>query len=128
MGSAREYVRSRLGEVLPASKLGEIELMTTELVTTAIEHAPGGNEVGLEIDIRSESVRVSIIDAGSGFDPPRSSGLVRWGWGLFIVDQVSDRWGIDGDPHRVWFEIDRYFTERVREDVAPLIRSETDSE
>lgn len=81
MGSAREYVRSRLGEVLPASKLGEIELMTTELVTNAIEHAPGGNEVGLEIDIRSESVRVSIIDAGSGFDPPRSSGLVRWGVG-----------------------------------------------
>jgi anti-sigma regulatory factor (Ser/Thr protein kinase) len=108
MGTAREYVRSRLGEVLPASKLGEIELLTTELVTNAIEHAPGGNEVGLEIDIRSESVRVSIIDAGPGFDlaaieRPREMG----GWGLFIVDQVSDRWGIDGDPSRVWFEIDR---------------------
>ena len=30
------------------------------------------------------------------------------GWGLYLVDQIADRWGVDHDPGtRVWFEIDR---------------------
>jgi hypothetical protein len=30
------------------------------------------------------------------------------GWGLYLVDQLTDRWGVTGtDGTRVWFEIDR---------------------
>jgi hypothetical protein len=30
------------------------------------------------------------------------------GWGLFLVGEIADRWGIERDDHtRVWFEIDR---------------------
>jgi anti-sigma regulatory factor (Ser/Thr protein kinase) len=109
MGQARKYVRSRLGEILSAPKLGSAELLTTELVSNAVEHVPAVNEVGLGIDIRTGDVRVSIIDAGPGFDLPAAIEQPRetGGRGLFIVDQVSDRWGLEGNPHRVWFEIDR---------------------
>jgi hypothetical protein len=31
------------------------------------------------------------------------------GWGLFLVEQLSDRWGVEqiGQATTVWFEIDR---------------------
>jgi hypothetical protein len=27
------------------------------------------------------------------------------GWGLFFVTQLADRWGVDREQGRVWFEI-----------------------
>jgi anti-sigma regulatory factor (Ser/Thr protein kinase) len=111
MAQAREYVRTRFREILPAARLGDAELMTSELVSNAVEHAQSedrGNAVDIQINIRSEAVRVSIVDAGSGFDPvERQRERDIGGWGLLIVDRVSDRWGVEDDPHRVWFEIDR---------------------
>jgi anti-sigma regulatory factor (Ser/Thr protein kinase) len=53
---------------------------------------------------------VEVTDRGKGFDPelvppPRRSGI--GGWGLYLVDRLADRWGVDGDrATRVWFEID----------------------
>ena len=29
------------------------------------------------------------------------------GWGLLLVEQASDRWGVADGSMRVWFEIDR---------------------
>jgi hypothetical protein len=55
-------------------------------------------------------VRVEVGDLGPGFDPgPRD--LDREspsGWGLYLVDQLADRWGVTrAGGTRVWFEIDR---------------------
>ena len=55
-------------------------------------------------------MRVEVCDQGPGFelsepapDPARPSG-----WGLYLVRELSDRWGIDRDGQtRVWFELDR---------------------
>jgi hypothetical protein len=57
---------------------------------------------------------VEVADAGQGFDHttaprPRSvNGVVEpSGWGLFLVDQIADRWGavqVEGET-RVWFEL-----------------------
>jgi len=109
MGEAREFVRVALDEVLPASKIGDAELMTSELVANAVQHpeSNNGGTVGLDVEILPEAVRVSVADTGSGFDPvARSPDLDVGGWGLIIVDRVADRWGIERDPHEVWFEID----------------------
>lgn len=110
---ARAYVRDELSDVLRPNKVAEAELLTTELFTNAVRHArlQAGDPVGLEVIVSPRSVRVSVIDAGSGFDfgkmlrePPDHTG----GWGLFLVESIADRWGIDeSSPHRAWFEIDR---------------------
>ena len=55
------------------------------------------------------SLRVEVHDPGSGFeleqaptDPLRASG-----WGLVLVAELADRWGVDQSPRtRVWFEMD----------------------
>jgi len=51
-----------------------------------------------------------VSDRGTGFQrrvrvPERGSGS---GWGLYLVDQLADRWGVSREEAtRVWFEIDR---------------------
>ena len=59
-------------------------------------------------------LRVSVTDAGPGFEPdldapPREQEM--GGFGLVLVDRVSDRWGvIRNRPNVVWFELDRRTT------------------
>ena len=108
---AREHVRERLGGALDSSRIADAELMTSELVANAFRHADLAEDaqVGLNVDLTTAAIRVTVVDAGRGFD-------VGWdvqtsdtgGWGLVLVAQISDRWGIhSAHPHSVWFEIDR---------------------
>ena len=55
-------------------------------------------------------VRMTVADTGKGFFPhPREAAMdVPGGWGLVLVDQLADRWGvINEDGSRVWLEMDR---------------------
>jgi anti-sigma regulatory factor (Ser/Thr protein kinase) len=113
VADARRYVRDRLDGFLPPSRLSEVELLTSELVMNAVRHArlKDGDPIGLDIDVDIDTIHVAIVDAGVGFAYSKifeEPGDLRGGWGLFLVDRVSDRWGIDASPpHSVWFEIDR---------------------
>lgn len=85
-------------------------LLVSELVANAVRHVQARGEIGMSVDLRADSLRVEIVDPGSGFAPrarTRDSPLGS-GWGLHLVGELSDRWGVDGaGPTRVWFEIDR---------------------
>src|SRR5215204_5089931 len=54
-------------------------------------------------------VVVAVADQGPGFTwhpgPPTAN--ESGGWGLFLVDQIADRWGVECTTSgtRVWFEI-----------------------
>lgn len=112
IGEARMYVRDRLADVLSPPKLYEAELLMSELVTNAVRHANVGEGavIRIAIDVEPRTVHVSVMDAGEGFDlsklvtkSPDSGG----GWGLFLIETLADRWGVDASlPHKVWFEID----------------------
>jgi anti-sigma regulatory factor (Ser/Thr protein kinase) len=113
VADARRHLRDKLHGLLGSRRLAEAELLTSELVTNAVRHArlKEGDPIGLDIDVDTDTVHVAVVDAGAGFDftkifdEPRDP---RGGWGLYLVDKVSDRWGIDASsPHSVWFEIDR---------------------
>jgi anti-sigma regulatory factor (Ser/Thr protein kinase) len=106
---ARLAVRERLSPYLSDAKLGDAVLLTSELVTNAVRHAHLGesDEIRLEVTTEPHAVRVTVIDEGPGFDPDgarphRDTG----GWGLKLVDALSDRWGTQAAPHGVWFELD----------------------
>ena len=111
-GEARRHVRGRLAQEVPPHVVADIELLTSELVSNAVRHATmdASDTIGLNIAIGPQTIRVTVIDGGTGFDSTKldpSPGPDEGGWGLFLVEQMSDRWGIDEDPHGVWFEIDR---------------------
>lgn len=90
-----------------------VSLLVSELVTNAVRHAGAGldSTVSLKLDSTPKRVRVEVVDAGPGFQPPAAGGaeaLPREGFGLSLVDQIADRWGVElSDGATVWFEIDR---------------------
>jgi hypothetical protein len=51
---------------------------------------------------------VEVEDAGRGCSLPAHPGANgTCGWGLYLVDQLADRWGIlSRGPTTVWFEMD----------------------
>ena len=107
---ARRLVRC-LENVLDRPALDNVELLVTELVTNAIRHAGvgGAGWVAVELRVSPDLVRVEVVDPGRGFDPHTLPGAGEErgsGWGLFLVDQLSDRWGVHHDEFtRVWFEV-----------------------
>jgi len=86
-------------------------LVLTELITNSVRHSGSGPErqIELGLSVRPELVRIEVGDQGRGFEPmaavPRHE--QESGWGLWLVDQLTDRWGVDsGPPTYVWCELD----------------------
>jgi hypothetical protein len=54
-------------------------------------------------------LRVEVCDPGPGFEvrePPLDMERPS-GWGLYLVRELADRWGVDHTKQtRVWFELD----------------------
>ena len=92
---------------MPDDDRWRAELIVTELVTNAVRHGPGG-PVELAIEAGGAGFRGEVKDPGVGI---RRNELVRrrateeGGRGLFLVDALSDSWGLSDDASRVWFEV-----------------------
>jgi anti-sigma regulatory factor (Ser/Thr protein kinase) len=89
-----------------------VSLLVSELVTNAVMHGGTGPDriVCVRLDSSGERVRVVVIDKGPGFEPrpTRAVNPIEEGFGLTLVEQLSDRWGVEVDDEtRVWLEIDR---------------------
>ena len=87
---------------LHPSALYDASLCLSELVTNAVQHpAPeSGPELGLELSLSEETLRVEVVDPGGDFRPGAPTEGDERGWGLFIVDQLSTRWGTEPEPAR----------------------------
>ena len=105
---AREIVGVTIGVVLPDEQAYQASLLTSEIVSNSVMHGHAGEEDQIELVMSwtTEHVRLEVTDEGPGFqvadhDPDRPGG-----WGLALVESMSDRWGIErGDRTRVWFEL-----------------------
>ena len=110
---ARRAVREELSDALPGRKLADVELLVSELATNSVRHAGCGesDELAMEADVRPDRVRVRLCDAGHGFEaqPPEApSPGATGGYGLVLLERLSDRWGVQRDEgFSVWFEVER---------------------
>lgn len=96
-------------EGLPATRVYDASLCLSELVTNAIQHSPGADdeELLLTVEVGASALRVEVSDPGVDFEPGEPSEGDERGWGLFIVDRIATRWGVDrAERTTVWFEID----------------------
>ncbi len=109
IGRARHDVEDALAAAEVDRKTsGDLMLLVSELVTNAVRHTRGESfEVRLEI--RPELLRLEVHDEGTGFSPriaPSDDG--SGGYGLYIVDRLADRWGVERhDGGVIWLEVDR---------------------
>lgn len=88
---ARSELRRLEGE-LSTARLGELQLVVTELLTNAVEHGRGA--IRLDVETRLGSVRGEV--AG----PDQASGS-----GLPVVAALASAWGIRPDAAAVWFRL-----------------------
>src|SRR5215831_4263382 len=86
-------------------------LLTSELVTNAIQHtdsgAPGGTVTVVVIEV-ADGVLVEVVDDGSAETPVvKGSWCAAEGQGLFLVQYLAERWGFLRDPAgtTVWFHL-----------------------
>lgn len=106
------HALDRFASAIPHERLDELRLLVTELLTNSVRHgARGKGWITLEVLLHDRAVRVVVTDRGDGFTPtphPRPHLDRPGGWGLCLVDRLSDRWGVDvNDATSVWFEVDR---------------------
>jgi serine/threonine-protein kinase RsbW len=110
VAAAREAVTDAAHGAVDAGAVETARLLVSELVTNSIVHGAGESplEVKVEVETSDAGLRVDVTDHGTGFarrpgtDNPDYSG----GWGLFLVEELSDRWGIIRNGNtRVWFEL-----------------------
>jgi anti-sigma regulatory factor (Ser/Thr protein kinase) len=105
-GQARDALMA-LEPSLPEHVLPDMTLLVSELVTNGVKYG-GDGPVRLEIVQAEDRIRTEIVDQGVGFTPVERDGdLSRvGGWGLHLVEELTDDWGTyEGSTH-VWFEID----------------------
>ena len=90
---------------------GDVVLLISELVTNSVRHAglDASQPLQLSVVASGATVRVAVRDPGPGFRPPAppsDPGHVG-GWGLVLVDQLAETWGVenDGEATVVWCEL-----------------------
>lgn len=104
---------SVLANDIPEETYEDIRILVTELVTNSVRHSGVSSDEAVTVGVWTDPscLRVEVGDAGKGFDKvvkPFTSDQCG-GWGLQIVDRLSDRWGVqrpNGRGSTVWFEID----------------------
>jgi serine/threonine-protein kinase RsbW len=107
--SARRAIEQHFAASFGAEALGSVELLATELVSNAVRHGGAGEDdtVILHLAIAPECLRVEVCDPGSGFEPGTPTPYGEGGYGLFLVSEVSSRWGVSHeDGNCAWFELD----------------------
>lgn len=103
-----------LSEHIGTDQLDDLQLLADEVVTNGLLHAPEDNRWLLVRVIAfpnpSLPIRVEVIDSGPGFEPKLRKPELddTGGRGLFLVDALADRWGVDSHGGtRVWLELDQ---------------------
>ncbi len=109
-GRARAEL-ARLRSMLDDPVIENIRLLVTELVTNSVRHARAST-IELMVVVSRSRVHVEVANPGGGFEPrPSGPEDSDCGWGLFLIDRLSDDWGVaqgsGADYQRVWFELAR---------------------
>jgi anti-sigma regulatory factor (Ser/Thr protein kinase) len=110
--TAPRRARSALDDLrglVPPATFTDLRLLVTEVVTNSVRHTGLGDDDTIELTVRFDDGRMVVAcrDRGPGYRPPEASPAAGEGWGLFLVRELADRWGIDtGEGCTTWFELD----------------------
>jgi anti-sigma regulatory factor (Ser/Thr protein kinase) len=111
VGRARAFVARTLGMNQVGADADAATLLTSEIVTNAIQHTKSGVDGGTVTIVvigLSRAVLVEIIDDGSAGTPVVKGDLyAAEGHGLFLVQHLAAQWGYlrDSTGTTVWFHL-----------------------
>jgi two-component sensor histidine kinase len=102
---ARRIIADELAERVSGTVLDDVKLMVSELVTNGIVHGSTEGDIPVMLDLLvNGDIRCRVLDNGRGF-ATRARQEGPGGWGLEVVEQLADRWGMQCSAQRteVWF-------------------------
>jgi anti-sigma regulatory factor (Ser/Thr protein kinase) len=107
---ARRLTAEFAASLMSAEQISRLELAVTEVVANAVRHSGSAEAIRLMLTEKDDYLCVRVTDGGTGLvpQPGAMSTEPGAGYGLFLVEQLTRRWGVtreDGKT-RVWFEID----------------------
>jgi anti-sigma regulatory factor (Ser/Thr protein kinase) len=110
VSEARAWLTGLAADVVEGARLPDLELAISEIVTNAVRHGGPGGEIVLAATPKSYFLCVQVTDQGPGF-APRPGAMAsdeHGGYGLFLVERLTRRWGVTRENlrTRVWFEFD----------------------
>ena len=107
--TARTEVTRRLASRITSGALEDVRLLLTELITNSLRHADmkPDDEIAVKAELVDGTVRIEVSDPGrDGPVEVRRPGARGGGYGLFLVDRLTNRWGVDRhDGTTVWAEL-----------------------
>jgi transcriptional regulator with XRE-family HTH domain/anti-sigma regulatory factor (Ser/Thr protein kinase) len=91
---------------VPADVFEAAALLTSELATNSVKHSQS-DWVDIEIILDSDRLHVAVGDQNDRTLRPRTPD-VNGGWGLTLVAELADRWGVERQTvgKKIWIEFD----------------------
>lgn len=110
LGTARRLARDATAGRMSDERSAQLDMAVTETVGNAVRYSAARDEIVLALTVKDEYLCVRVTDAGDGL-VPRPGAISTEpgaGYGLFLVEQLTRRWGMtrEDEKTRVWFEID----------------------
>jgi anti-sigma regulatory factor (Ser/Thr protein kinase) len=103
-----------LGSAIDPESFDNVRLLVNELVTNSVRHSVPQTPAPIELSVVAapHRVRAEVADGGVGFVPRARSEEDddASGWGLHLLERLSDRWGVEQNGRTVvWFELHAAF-------------------
>ena len=107
---ARRMTREFAEDLMEGEQANKLDMAVTEVFSNAVRHSGSDHEIMLALTQKDEFLCVRVSDGGTGL-VPRPGAMTTEpgaGFGLFLVEQLTRRWGMtrEGRRTRVWFEFD----------------------
>jgi anti-sigma regulatory factor (Ser/Thr protein kinase) len=107
---ARSWLAAQADALIHDDRLPSLALVISEIVTNAVRHGHPGGEILLAATPKDDFLCVQVTDEGRGFvhSPGAMASEPGGGFGLFLVEKLTRRWGMtrENTRTRVWFEFD----------------------
>lgn len=110
LSDARRWVLQAAEPFVEEERLADLRLVISEVVTNAVRHGSPSKRTVVAVTPKEGYLCVQVTDSGAGMAPrPRATAPDEdGGWGFFLIEHLTRRWGFTReDAHtRVWFEFD----------------------
>ena len=107
---ARRVTREFAGPLMEGEQASKLDMAVTEVFSNAVRHSGCEDEILLALTQKDEFLCVRVSDGGTGLVPKPGAMTTEpgAGFGLFLVEQITRRWGMTREDGRtrVWFELD----------------------
>ena len=110
MAVARRLASDFASAWISDDQAAKLNVAISEVVANSVRHSGSRDDILLALSRKNGYLCVRVTDGGNGLVPKPGAMATEpgAGFGLFLVEQLTRRWGMTREDGRtrVWFELD----------------------